>query len=180
MKTRSQIQGRNKSQIHRQQRLQQSHTCRLESISASIPLQPHPNKPTAVQSDGAPVSILQPRPSNSKPFLAGQDPAKAAKEKGGTVQGKDVPVEVQTQKALDPEDREKIVANMYAEFKARRKLLLTGLPHDCCWEVQLFSVLPSLVPRPSTQVEGLGMRPRVAENVRRYHTIIMPTFCPIF
>ena len=127
MKTRSEIPGRNRSQIHRHKRFQHAH--RLEGFSVSIPQQP-PNKPaTAVQRDGLPVSVLQPR------LCARQDLAKAAREKGGTVPGPDVPVEVQTQKSLEADDREKIITSMHTEFKSRRKILLTGLPHDCCDEV---------------------------------------------
>lgn len=60
----------------------------------------------------------------------------AVREKGGAAQGSDVPVEVQTQRSLEADDREKIIAAMHTEFKSRRKILLTGLPHDCCDEVR--------------------------------------------
>ena len=50
------------------------------------------------------------------------------------VQGSDVPVEVQTQKSLEADDRDKIIAaSMHI---GKKEILLTSLPHDCCDEVR--------------------------------------------
>lgn len=45
------------------------------------------------------------------------------------------PVEIQAQEPLLPEDREDAMQRMEHEFRAKRKILIMGLPHDCIEEV---------------------------------------------
>ena len=44
-------------------------------------------------------------------------------------------MEIQAQVPLFPEDREDAVQKMESEFRAKRKILIMGLPHDYIEEV---------------------------------------------
>ncbi len=54
---------------------------------------------------------------------------------GATHYPYECPVEIQTQQPLPPEERCKEIENMEEEFRAKRKILVTGLPLDCNEEV---------------------------------------------
>ena len=67
----------------------------------------------------------------------------------------DCPVEIQTHQLLDAQEKEGRVRRMHTEFKAKRKVVLSGLPPSCNTEVRLPSYqllstqLHSLIPRPN-------------------------------
>lgn len=61
----------------------------------------------------------------------------AVKEKGMYSNSYDCPVEVQAQKVLEAGEREKVIAEMHAEFKAKRKVVLSGLPPNSNGEVRV-------------------------------------------
>ena len=57
---------------------------------------------------------------------------------GATHYPYECPVEIQTQEPLSPEERSKEIENMEEEFRAKRKILITGLPLDCSEEVSQY------------------------------------------
>ena len=61
----------------------------------------------------------------------------AVKEKGMYSNSYDCPVEVQAQKVLEVGKREKVITEMHAEFKAKRKVVLSGLPPNSNREVRV-------------------------------------------
>ena len=54
---------------------------------------------------------------------------------GATHYPYECPVEIQTQEPLLLEGKKRVIKEMEEEFRARRKVLITGLPHDCSEEV---------------------------------------------
>ena len=53
----------------------------------------------------------------------------------------DCPVEVQTHQPLEAQERERRVGRMHTEFKAKRKVVLSGLPLSCNREVNTNSYM---------------------------------------
>ena len=45
------------------------------------------------------------------------------------------PIELQTHQSLIESERESVISLMHANFRAKRKLVICGLPHDCFEEV---------------------------------------------
>ena len=60
---------------------------------------------------------------------------------GATHYPYECPVEMQTQEPLSLEERCKEIENMEEEFRAKRKILITGLPLECSEDVSQYSDL---------------------------------------
>ena len=64
---------------------------------------------------------------------------------GATHYPYECPVEIQTQQPLPREERSKEIENMEEEFRAKRKILITGLPLDCNEKVSRHDFIPTIV-----------------------------------
>ena len=123
---------------------------------------------SVVDSDHGSESISTSRDSNVHPTVLSQpDSGTSTASQPVTVRESsschDCPVEVQTHQLLDAQEKERRIRRMYTEFKAKRKVVLSGLPPSCNTEVQLPSYkllsthLQSLVPRPNFAYTSCGL-----------------------
>ena len=124
---------------------------------------------SVVNSDHGSESISTSRDSNVHPTVLSQpDSGTSTASQPVTLRESsschDCPVEVQTHQLLDAQEKERRIRRMYTEFKAKRKVVLSGLPPSCNTEVQLPSYkllstqLQSLVPRPNFADTSCGLR----------------------
>ena len=82
---------------------------------------------------------------------------------GATHYPYECPVEIQTQELLSPEERSKEIENMEEEFRAKKKILITGLPLDCNEEVSQYGPMLFCVTRTCDHCH-LGV-PRVGVSI---------------